>query len=463
MASSRPSEPFLLSKRRWEIFIFGCVLAAYSRAFLVNYAMSDDYAFLDTLQSGHGIWIDHLQNGRPLYGLVLQLLFLAAHGLNGLRYVRLIGIVSLSFASILTFRILRSASASSALSAAAALVLAAIPASQVYAGWATASPFPLAVVLAGLAWSVQRSGSSIRILLSLALLLAAFCIHQAAAMTFCGFWVADRFARQFDAPLVEDLRALGILCFGALLNVVVIHVGAGLLHVAPGSRTSLAALDPHKAMWFVREVLPNALGVFSVHPSWGWWLFAVLSLVCACALLPRGRRLRAGGFLLLLLPLSYAPNLIAHESYASYRTLAGLSFVIAVSCLFGWAGVLHRLRPGLTEPLLVVLGVAALAFAGHQVVRSLIRPQVLEYRSMRAQLEPAQPRQRICLIPARLQDAYGVVRYDEFARPSTFAEWSRAAAVRVVLRQLGKPAEGTVIDPAPCDPKAALTVNLRRS
>ena len=449
---------------RWELFLFGCVLAAYAPAFLTNYAMSDDYAFMNTLQSGHAIWVDHLQNGRPLYGLILQFAFVAAHGLSGLKYVRLAGVIMLGLAGQLAFRAQRSAGATPALAAATALALAATPASQVYAGWATASPFPLAVLLAGAAWWIQRSARSwVATSFAVTCLLAAFCIHQAAAMTFCGFWVADRFVRDFDARLSDELRAFAVLGSAALLNLVVIHIGVTLLHVAPSGRTSLALLGPAKLTWFVGEVLPNGLGLLTVHPSWGWWIAAGLFILSAIGSVPRPKRWRAAAFLLALVPLSYAPNLMAHESYASYRTLAGLSLVLVTTCVFGWAGGLRRLSLRAERVGLVLAGVGMLAFAGVQVARALIRPQVREYRSLRSQLEHAGAHQPICLIPARLQDAYSAVRYDEFGRPSTYADWSQAAAVRVVLRDLGKHTEGTDIELAPCAGGTELTINLHRS
>jgi hypothetical protein len=444
------------------------VTLTYSSVLVHRYGMSDDYWFLDAVGRGVNLVESFAAVGRPLCGVALQLALPLANGVAGLVWLRFVAVLGL----IGFDRLLAAAGRHSGLgeieSECLGLIGTAIPALQVAAGWATGFSFPLAAIVAAASWrSLSRETHPASLARAWVCLLAAFCIHQSLAMTFCGFWAIDLLMNEAtESRNRRDVRALVTLISAAAANVALGRVCSRWLSFRGQEQRALLVFAPvRKAEWFVREVLPAAWNLASVRPSLLAAFVAALTMFALVAFVFRGERRVDFWRWCALVPLSYAPSLLAREDYASYRTQAGLALVLSVSFFVTLVALLRPLRAPMRDAVLLAFAVASLGIAGHQVWAGIARPQSREFSLLVERLTDARAARAsaVCMIAARERDALWTVRYDEFGRPSTAAEWSRGEAIRLAWRERFKSTPPPLIV-GDCEraPPATFEIDMRR-
>jgi hypothetical protein len=312
-------------------------------------------------------------------------------------------------------------------------------------------------------------------------MLLALTIHQSAAMFFWVFTVIVLFKP--DAILHCVRRRFiwcGVIAFaGLILGFGVYKLGIAIYgkeELTP-ARSSLTSNILEKVGWFFTEPLLNALNAANIFPS--RWLALSIALFIGSGLLLyfRGEvkeRLLQFVIALAIIPLSYLPNLVVAENWASYRTQVALTAVLVVYAFLALRGYGKALCRSARMPILTAgLGFAALA-SSLLVVQNVgvyfAVPQLQEVGLMRAQLAQQDLSQvrSIYIIGAKWQDSIAPgVRYDEFGIPSSAQPWSPGPMAYLLLREMNLERANIPIEVAPADgpinpPLNALVVDMRK-
>ncbi len=437
-------------------------LTAYAPALMTPYAFLDDYVWLHSALLGDvGGIIAKIKSGRPLYGLLLDVMTLssaAVRDISDLCYLRFLGIVGIAVLAWSMFRLLLRTGWEHAQSFFLSVILCTTLPFQVYAAWAVTAFYPYSALTSILAfalaeWAFKEQGCLLKWLIgtgaSLALL-TALTIYQPAAMF---FWVfAAVILLKPDMPLYDVLRRFGwyglIVMVGMLLGFVVYQLGSSLYPDVPVRTVLVVQHIPAKAVWFLCEALPNALNFALLSPA--HWLFSdgspvrsafqrTVDMVIAwsvCVLIVGGlmlyvrgtrrERLWKLGIAGALLPLSYAPNLLVAENWASYRTLSSLTSIVVVYAFFAFQGYAQCLRrslsPASMNAIMGGIAIACALSAAYHVRTYFVVPQVRELELMRSQLseEELSGVRGIHVIRPGWQNTLApLVRYDEFGLPSS--------------------------------------------
>ena len=255
------------------------------------------------------------------------------------------------------------------------VIVCTAPAFQVYASWATIAVGPFAAAASALAFFLADRAFEAhpfrrKILLAAGAALtqfSAFAIYQPAAMF---FWVPAAIVLLQPKPPPHLLKRFGwygmILLIGMLAGFAAVKLAAILYPHEYSQKSALVRDLSAKAMWFLDKPLPQALTFFWVFPnrflkvwdvdsSWklvdgvvasGIFVFIASGLMAYFRREPEyaGRR---WAIAVVLLPMTYLPNLAVAQSWASYRTLSSLSSLLVVYAYFachGHARLLSRLR-----------------------------------------------------------------------------------------------------------------------
>jgi hypothetical protein len=223
--------------------------------------------------------------------------------------------------------------------------------------------------------------------------------------------------------------------------------------------------DPfHKCVWFVRDVIPCTFRfqLILAPPLVGTLTLAFIVLTLLA--FQRRQALSKLTLVAILLPLSYAPNLAAGESWSTYRTQAGLMPIAALllcHALVTLAAALPapRRRPVAAWIPLGSLAAAGVALAAFNVNYYVVQPQTTEFKLAQSRLRQFDPRAQQHGILVIQPDwkclwfgKYQLNRhFDEFATPTTIKpkDWNVASAftwlaLRSVRRDIHLPAQQTI-------------------
>jgi hypothetical protein len=459
------------------------IFAIFVPALIVSFGFSDDYATLSIADGlggravtgtdipggffGTNILNQTAGNGRPLAGLLDDVVFPAAGTIDNLRFVRLITVIGIVALGLLLYWAIVRSGIRSGPATLIAVLICAMPAFQVYASWAIVFNAPYASVLAGLA-SVfasravdgPRHFALDRLIGAGALMLAALLIYQPAAMV---FWVFLAIA--LAGAVAEPGRARALVAAHASAGLVALAVGYLALKsgyagkVGINGRAGLTTDVIGKARWFVSNALYEALNLGNVSPTvWLATVVAVLAVVgVPLYLLKAGARnpLFLTAIAVVLVPLTYLPNLVVRDDIAYYRTEPALSAIIAVYAAAGAVGIWQTLRDwleprataGSLHAAACVAGVAALAaiatsvfLAARNELLYFVIPQSVELRLVRHQVA-ALPTgvQRVAFSGTPYNIGLSpIVRYDEFGLPSTAHPFVYAPLVLLLLDEEGR-------------------------
>jgi hypothetical protein len=373
-----PSRSSLLRESRFALVAPLAAVVAYLPTVVVPYAFMDDYYLLAWRQGLEGeFWKTATQFGRPLHALSLSVAFGFAWDIASLRLVRLLGLLGLMLLVVILYAALRQAGVGRWLSTAVCVSLVSLGSFQVYVSWAAVYEAPYVATIAALASLRLRSVSRLQgraALLRRAeaslLLLIALLTYQPAAMFFWVFAAIEvlRPAQGLAQAARKFVDSVAVAAVALFFGYAAVKIGVHLYGGAFSGRTNLVHDLVGKARWFWNEPLVNSFGMFDLLPTAS--VGAAVAVVAAAGMLllhaDAGRR--AFGFLGLaaaFVPLSYLPNLVISENFASYRSTGALAALLALYLWFGLWGIgraLARTRNGAERVLAggVVLALAAL-------------------------------------------------------------------------------------------------------
>ena len=454
---------------------------------IVPYAFSDDYTDLwmavsgePTAQFGKNIIDASAITGRPFSGLLIQWFFSAAGAIDNLRFVRLFGVLTIVALAVLLHWALVRSQIRPTVAALIAVLVCSLPAFQVYGSWAVLFSAPLAALLAGgaslfavAAIDAPRGLVRDRLVGSVALLFAALLIYQPGAMFFWVFFAVALVGAVENSKrglrLVRTHFAVGGIALVLAyieLKLTVRFMGAA---TNGASRNHITHDVGGKAHWFLHDPFYRSLNLFDLTPS--PWFAALVAVVATGGillwLLRRGARpllyVLVG---LILIPLSYLPNLVVAESWAAYRTQVAVSSLIALYACFGAIAIWLTLRDWLkarisrqallaSERLALSLSVLFVAVsvvvAAKNVLTLFVEPHITEQRLLRSQVA-ALPNgvQRVAFVltdpftedgrwPTTSREGMSnLVVYDEFGLPSSDLPWTLEPALYLVLHEEGR-------------------------
>jgi len=203
------------------------------------------------------------------------------------------------------------------------------------------------------------------------------------------------------------------------------------------SRTHLVTQPFVKMSWFFENPLLDAANLPFIVPSSAFASGIMAWGVTGLLLYWRGVEPRAflakAGIALLLLPMSYLPNLLVAENWSSYRTQVALTSLILLYASMGMLGWLDLLRLRKITTGCVLTGIALVSFmAATTVTREFALPQKEEWmlvanaieQAASSQQSPATASRHVYFRLASYRDSLApVVRYGEFGLPSTSQPW----------------------------------------
>jgi len=445
------------------VFTAFCLMLtlAYWPVITACYGVSDDFMFLSQAiaqKEWTAIWRIKLALGRPLLAVLHAYAFSQLHSISDLSCLRWLGICIVSLLSASCYLALLAAGWRRLPAFLWSLAAFTLPPFQVYAGWATTGFQPLAGVLAGASWYVADTAfDSARLrskyglaVASVVLLVLALFTYQPAAMFFWCFAAIALFKANKSMSANKTIGRLawysGVFAPGVALSVAVWKACLLLmkLPLTPG-RSKLADNLFEKATWFVQQPLTDALNLARLVPSQRLALAVSVFTAIGLLLYFRGntrQRLFQLAIAAAIIPLTYLPNLVVSESWATYRTKSALTILIALYALFALHGYLRVLPDSFANLLLVsTLGIVAPVFlyvAATQVRDYFTVPQQLELKLLREHVasNPAvsETIKHMHMSP-REAGLAPLTRYDEFGILSVAQQQATKPLLSLILRE----------------------------
>jgi hypothetical protein len=426
------------------------LLITYSGTLFLSYGYLDDYFWLDiSAKRPVDVYTAQAVQGRPLNGYILPTVMRHFGGLASLWRIRALTIVEIAVLVWMFYLAARRAGWERPRAIPLAIMAGAAPAMQVFAAWATSVANPIsgivacgAAMIAAFAQDRPRSRWPLLPLSALMVLISAT-IYQPTAMVFWPIAALDLFRlndckrafRRFAVYFV--VAAVGLALAWGVFNY-------GLAHhpQRPSGQRAGITHDPiGKLSWFIHHPLIDSLNLFEILSptplvAAAIGLFLIIGLLRDLKGNP-GQRLTLMLLIAALFPLSYLPNLLAEESWSSYRTQIGLFWLILILSAMALRGILHSRR--LINLLMLGIAIAAAVAACGQVVGLIALPQAQELDALRTKLsDPDVDSAQLIffLQPGGTSSWVKHARYDEFGRTSLEGFWVPQSAVNLVMQQI---------------------------
>ena len=425
---------------RRELVTLGTYLGVfplvYISAITTSYGFYDDYANLaNTLRGSNGpALLQQIEWGRPLVAVLLHVAFTLMHGIGDLRYLRLFSILGIAILAWQLNRALIAGGMKRGLALILPILICVMPPFQVFVAWSSAVFNSWGAIGGGIAvWAalrmLSREGHRWRWwLVATVSLTAGLAIYQPGTMVYWTFAAIALFVGEMSLSTTYKR-------FSAFLAVTVIPFGAEFLltrltplyfegaSAAAQPRAHLVSDVAGKIHWFASEALPNALALADVEGTHSLAVAVGIFIVCGLMLYFSGPVLARVNKVLVaaaLLPLSYLPNLAVTESWASHRSLVGLTSLVTLYAglaLCGYARVWKERHEELSITAVAAITAFCVFAAARNVYLGFALPQTLEYRMLRSELASRFSTEgpRIHVIQACWCDsAASLVRYDDF-------------------------------------------------
>jgi len=422
------------------------LLLAYCPTFFRPYAFVDDYFWLDLSHHDPADVFRRLAvQGRPLNGLILRFVFQQATAISSLTWIRGITLAGLADMGWMLYLAMRFNGWRRSTALLAAAMACCLPGIQVHAAWATSVPVPLSGILACkaailAAWAQDRIRRRWPMLIVASLLVfAAMTIYQPTAMLFWPVVALDLLRRecQTRAALKRFAVYFAVASVGFFLAWLVLRHYLAVIPQRYSPQRDSFTHDPLKKLsWFIHHPLVDSMNLFLI---WPWRAVAIaVELIIVAGLAKKYRRdLLKVLIALALLPLSYLPNLVVEESWASYRTQVALSWTALILLFIAlsafrprgkWWDKFSNLSPSIAL-------FAAMGLSAYHVLRFFVVPQSQELLDLRAQLPRANIDHIILLQPGATNLQCPFSRDDEFGRNSLNASWVPQSAVNLIREE----------------------------
>ena len=390
--------------------ILAALLIAYSPAVHAYYLHTDDYFYSSFGGFPHAAILTMMSVvGRPLAGLV-YCAFAIVKTMNGMNYLRALGIVNLAALGLWTYRSLRTQLPSAPVALAAAVAMLATPPFVTSVGYLVMVPYAFAATVAALAFALVSEnviGNGARgrwgfAALAWVLLIVSLSLYQPGALFYVSLAAVSTLLadpRRFYRDHVRKLAIHGAILASAC-GVYYCVWRAGLQY----ARVPLIGkydgrqfiVDFHgRAVWFVRTPLVEASNLWFVRPMAGVSIVAgcvVLAALCLEYSSASGLRGLAAVFgkaaiLAVMLPMTYGINLASYMPSPEYRTYTALEGAIALLFLVSLTRIVDRITPFATAPAMALIALGGICAAHVTIQRYYTVPDSKEFRFVKDRIE----------------------------------------------------------------------------
>ncbi len=476
----------------WKVFagMLIAILICYSSVIIIPYGFYDDYFVLRDVSIEHGSLTrdEMIAAGRPAQALLTQIVFAPISSPANLRYLRLVAVVLIAALAFALYRNFLYAGWKLHWAVCTSLIIATLPPFQVYASWALAVCYPLAALISAAAFYLTEQvfhepGSSRNIYYIFGAVVLAWLSVTIVQPALMFFWVfaaialfsaEDTLSHIFRRMLLYGL----VTCAGLLLGFATYRLGLALYgNVLPPERAHLTRHLAEKVFWFLDGPFEDSLNLVSLSPNRNRAIlvaaFVAIGMVCYLGggAVERSLKLLTT---FLILPLSYLPNLLSAENWASYRTQLALTSIVVVYAVMGLQGygrtLCHRHLDRFVTAVLSLLVCLSVSMAAYNVYTYFAIPQRTELRLIRYQLARGNllNAREIYVIGCNWRDSVAPrVRYDEFGIPSCSQPWGLTPAVYFVVREMNAaktalPITAVFPDGRIAPPRDAVLVDMRK-
>ncbi len=421
------------------ISLIGCLF--------LNIGIFNDYAFLD---ANEYIWTayrdtnfqnEFIQGGRPLLGIICEFLYGAiCNTIASLKWVRLFSVIGSVLFSVQIFSFLLKLNMKIYESALFSFLVLTIPSFSVYYSWSATSEIPIILNLNFFAGVIlmqaleKNKNIVLNFFVSLAIVIVSLCIYQSAVTAFLIPFV-------FSFVLVKNFsvkKIISILIFIGIsfsIYFIIFKLSLEFYGLKPSNRTNvnLIKLPIRVILFYFREVrmLLKASGIL-IWPIAFIFVGAFSFLGFFYSLYQKRKETTQFFFfiswLILVLPLTYLPNLISSDNYVCSRTIAPAAILI----LFYQFNFLRNLstKNEKTKKLSLVLAVLLITFSSINLNYYMTRIHSKEHRALKMTFNkiPVDNTKRIIFIKPKnefLQEFsfYKQESADEFGHISSSRVW----------------------------------------
>src|SRR5688572_14256725 len=425
-----------------------------------EYGFRDDYSNLREVRERPG-WLMELtsSSGRPVYGALLETSLSGIYQVAGLAALRALSALLIGVVGVLLWWQLKRSGWSDMQAAAMGAAFTLLPSAQVVVGWAIAWPIALALIAAVFGFMLVERGMQIKGLSR------AACITAGAGLYFIAGLTYQTSALFAIMPLAAALLLRDGTTVRSDASWIIVHVGvlfgsliAGLLLMnvvfTEGVVKEMARMhiEPHpiiKLMWFLRNPLPNSLGLFALRDSLATPLRFWIVVAGVVAIIVLGflygtktleQRLR-WLFAALALPfVAHSVSLAASSQAIGYRTLLPLAGVFLVLAMFGPRAISARFRvPRIAEGgALAAILVTGAVLAHHNALTLIAEPQGNEWKLIEAAVGRLQltSEARVYLIrPSMAYRSTERIYADEYGSLTSDADWAAKEMFKAAMRE----------------------------
>ncbi|POW56578.1 heme biosynthesis HemY N-terminal domain-containing protein [Pantoea sp. PSNIH6] len=418
-----------------EGIIFIVVLLAFCPAYLFSYAFNDDYALLGQVLAGFcDTFKWDIMSGRPLFAYLRLMAYKVNIDLMDLAYLRYFSAMCAAGFSVHLYMFLKRKSIleSNFKRAFLALSLGLLPTFQVYTSWATCCVYVMATWLSLMSYdclSGIKSRYAGRLITSFLLISAAFAIYQPAGMALLAFAFIEVCLSEKKVDVKKCILSFALTACGVVSSAVMTKIIPLMMYGETFQRAALTHDLIGKMKWFVSEPMRIALSNYDITLSL-WYL--VISIIVTIVGLFFVFRLSDGVWKLLLVAMfgigSFSLSLIVSESWATWRTMPGLTIIFTSLFIVGLLSVCDRL-PNFGSTLACVLAAVIAASCSYNIVRGFVIPQRSELQSLAAELSNKVSKDysgkvMIDITNPTYNSFSNVQRTDEFGNISLANEWA---------------------------------------
>lgn len=418
---------------------------------LLVYGLTDDYFFLLHYSEGDtaGLKSMFYGIGRPLTHLFLKMVFSNLNFISDLRYVRLIGFIGIVFYGAFVFFLLEKKRVDEIEKIFLITGLLFIPPINLYISWSQYFVAGFALLLSSLSAFVLFSDNKIsvkNIIISAILLIISGLTHQSLAMQ---FWPISFLILFYKDPAInrQKIKRLLVSIITGAISMVVIYAFIKFYQIYSGvdiPRTNLIRDYFGKILWFVSESLPGSLSFYSftIKPYFSSYSMPLLLLViCTIGLfLHFQKNDRFLGFVvtIIFVVLSYFPNLIVSENWASFRTQVALTSMFMIVLAISLRNIFQGLKRD-SKFLMFVISLLFVFFYARTQLLYISYPQSIEVSFVKYRIADIFRKNifldNLVVIRSSWQDSLESSRYDEFGIPSTYPTWAVEPMIRLILRE----------------------------
>lgn len=422
--------------------IFFCV--ALVSCFLLNIGVFKDFIFLDaneylyTANRKPNFQDEFIEGGRPFLGLYYKFIYGLTQTVANLKWIRAITLVFSVTFSTQVFYYLVQLNYKFFESAIFALLILALPSFTVYYSWSDVSEIPILLSICFFIGSLliknhENNKTNIAVVFfSVMALIITLMTYQPAAMAIVLPLVLKSITRK-EIDLNATKKIILVTATSFIIYYVVFKLSLYFYDLQPKERTSVNAFNSLKKtvkffLFEIRTLLKNSGFLIA---SKLFLFLGIFSLIGFIFLVKKQfkKPLIFILFLILILPFSYAPNILSGQNFFSLRTIAPTAIII----LFYQFYFLRQLSLNFAWSKHIILGLALtlMIMSSINIHKYIVNIQHKEYKTSRTlfrsvDIDVKEP--VIIVIPQ-----YGFLKNigyidkqfsDEFGNLSAVKEWS---------------------------------------